>query len=77
MKKKRIELSQKLNLNKETITGLNPAQQQGVEGGKDVAASALKCEVSGSGCDCQRVTCGIIACTVVACVTQPPNCDVA
>lgn len=65
MKKRKIELSKKLLLNKETITGLSPAQQQEVEGGRPVKGgdSEYFC-ASGSGCDCQKNTCGIIICQV-------------
>lgn len=60
MKKTKVALNKKLALNKETITAMSPEQQHLIEGGLPQTEGFC---MSGSGCDCQRATCGINPCT--------------
>ncbi len=75
MKKKQIQLGKKLFLNKETISTLNIAGQQGVAGGATGASDCLACNTQP-----QITRCGAGPCpSVFNCPTTPsavPNCCV-
>lgn len=67
MKKTKIELNSKLTLTKEKITGLHPEELRSVDGGAAITDPSGKTRfglcASGSGCDCQQATCGIVVCS--------------